>query len=672
MKPPPIRPAAPAILACLITACIAAAACGGDGSRQERQAEQEHRAAAQSNGPADDQGPRDAAAAESAPSGDGEQAAEAEDRAEPIEEAGGETDDAENAADDEPRLTEWTVGGERPAALYAPADYDGEEPLPLIVLLHGYVSTATAVNLYFGSMHWFVDEARFALLLPQGRPGGNGLTFWDATPACCEFTEVDSDDVAYLTQIVEEARGLAAVDGVYVMGNSNGGFMAYRMACEGTIPDLRGIVSMAGSSFEDPSTCADATPLSVLQIHGTEDREVRYEGTDDVRRLQTDDEANDGHPGARELVQRWADRAGCLPDAAETGRRFDLVPDLAGAETALTRRRAGCTDGATIDLWSIEGGGHAPAFESLAAAVLAWVADVERHRRAAADAAASEPAEQRLGTRERPAPLLVPARSSRDEPLPLMLVLHGYGGDGAGAARYLGLLQRMDEDRFALLLPDGRIDQTGARFWDPRPDDSGDDAYLGGLVDEARGHLNVGGVYVAGYSNGGFMAYAMACSGRIPDLRAVASLAGSSFEDPARCADPSPISVLHIHGDEDGVISYSGYEGEAGRSALEAEGAKPETSDADDGYPGAEALARRWAAIAGCDLDRAEALERIDIDQALPGAETAPTRYREGCTGGATIELWTIEGGGHVPFFGEDIGERISAWLHGNRARTDE
>ena len=661
------------LIALAMLAGLAVAACGGEDDQREPQTKQTAAPSSEEEEPpaeADPGDDRDEGGTEQAADDEGDQSeADGQSESDGAEQANpSEEDSASGAAGDDPELTEWTVGSERPAALYAPAGYDGEEPLPLAVLLHGYVSTATAVNWYFGGMHLLVNEARFALLLPQGRPGTDGLTFWDATPACCEFTETDSDDAAHLTEIVGEARELVNVSGVYFVGNSNGGFMAYRMACEGTISDLRAVVSIAGSSFEDPDACAGAAPVSVLQIHGTEDEEVRYEGTEDARRLQTDDESSDGHPGALELVHRWAERLGCN-SAAETGERFDLVPDLDGAETTSTRFRSGCADGTTVQLWSVEGGGHSPAFAGLGAAVLSWIAEVEEHRRAGR-AAAEGPATRITGTRERPARLLAPGGYSRAEAVPLVVLLHGYSGNAADADRYFRMSGRIDEDRFALLLADGRRDETGARFWDPRPA-SEDASYLAGLVDEARGHLNLSGVYVAGYSNGGFMAYAMACSGRIPDLRGAASLAGSSFEDPARCEAPHPIPVLHIHGDADAVIPYAGYEGVPGRSAAE-EGSKPEASDDDDGFPGAAELARRWARIAGCDLDGAETLARIDLDQSVPGAETAPTRYREGCADGTAVELWTIEGGSHGPSFGDDIGARILAWLRGGWSEAGE
>ena len=53
------------------------------------------------------------------------------------------------------------------------------------------------------------------------------------------------------------------------------------------------------------------------------------------------------------------------------------------------------------------------------------------------------------------------------------------------------------------------------------------------------------------------MAYHMACKG-LPGLRAVASLAGTSYVEESSCDGAPPVSVLHIHGTEDSVIRFDG------------------------------------------------------------------------------------------------------------------
>lgn len=56
-----------------------------------------------------------------------------------------------------------------------------------------------------------------------------------------------------------------------LVGHSNGGFMALRMACEAS--DLvTAVVSLAGSTWKEDSSCAPATfPVNVLTLHGDND-----------------------------------------------------------------------------------------------------------------------------------------------------------------------------------------------------------------------------------------------------------------------------------------------------------------------------------------------------------------------------------------------------------------
>ena len=564
-----------AVIAFVAAIALIFAACSGDDQQQGQQSSQGAPVAEAQQGdsvsqPQQQQQAEQDAAQEQASSAAGaaeqdeqQQAAaqesdeQAQEQADAAEQAQAESDAADDDADEkeeeeEIELTKWEIGGERPAALMAPAGYEREEALGLAVLMHGYGSTATAVNWYFGGAHLLINEARFALLLPQGRPDTQGLPFWDATPACCEFSDVDTDDVGYLSSLIDEAREHVNVSGVYLLGNSNGGFMAYRLTCEGVIPDLRGIVSMAGSSYEDPAVCADAQPVSVAQIHGTEDAEILYEGSDDLLRSQDDDETLDGHPGALELVQRWAARAGCDLDAPQDYPRYGLVSDIDGNETVITRYRDGCVDGLTFDLWTVEGGSHSPKFYNLTTAVLTWIEDVEQYRMAGA-LLAEQPLleERRVSFADRPATMLLPDGYARGETLPLMVLLHGYSGESQGQDAYFRMRWRINDERFALLLPDGQADDVGNQFWDATPAccefgtiDSNDVDYIDGLIGQARQEADIEGVYFVGHSNGGFMSYTMACSGRIDDLRAVVSLAGTSYEDPraARIPRPSPCS----------------------------------------------------------------------------------------------------------------------------------
>lgn len=551
----------------------------------------------------------------------------------------------------EPTETKLVLGGDRSATLLLPETADRSEPRPLIVLLHGYGSRASEADGYFQFSQW-VDDGHFGLLLPNGTVDQIRNQFWNATDECCDIFGVETDDVGYIKSLIEEAHNHAAFDQVFVVGHSNGGFMAYRLACE-DVPGLTAIVSLAGGAFANPDDCATPTPLSVLQIHGTKDAEVLYEGG---RLPSHPDSDRLAVPGAKEIVLRWAERAGCDPDAFEKLSPIDTDTAVEGEETSRLRYSEGCAAGARVELWTIEGGGHVPLVwgTDFTPGILEWLAQVYGLDIQLLDPpAAPEGVDAiRIGG-ERPAQLLAPADRGGAS-IPLVLSLHGYSVDAQFQDWFFGLSQRITQYNFALITPQGTTDEAGNQFWnatsyccDLHDSGVGDAAWLAGLVAEAREAVNISGVYVVGYSNGGFMAYRLACDG-LDGLVAFASLAGSSHGDPAHCEGAPPISVLQIHGSEDEDIPYGGYRNPDGLEWS---------------LPGALEVTKRWAERAGCDSGPREILPNIDLDQTIDGAETSVQRVHEGCNSGITIELWTIEGAGHFPEFQPDWPDRLLIWL---------
>ncbi len=555
--------------------------------------------------------------------------------------------DQEQQADSAAEVkTKLTIGGDRPATLLIPQTADTTAAGSLIVLLHGYGSNSREVDLYFLFSQW-VDKGNFALLLPDGTTNEIDDQFWNGTPECCDLFGAEPDDVGYITSLVEEAREHVEFEHVFAVGHSNGGFMSYRLACE-DLTGLIGIVTLAGGAHSTAEECRVPDPLSVLQIHGTEDRLVLYE----TGRLPTHpDSERRPVPGAWDSVSRWAERAQCDLDDVKELPAINTDSVVAGNETTVKQLASGCADGTVMELWTIEGGGHVPLVwgTDFTPKILGWIAEREK---SAAVATASPPASNEvleIGG-DRPAQLQLPANRG-DEAMPLVLSLHGYGADAKGQDQYFALAERVTDYGFALITPQGTTDDRGNRFWNATDgccnfhnSDVDDHAWLSSLVAEARDLVDVSGVYVVGFSNGGFMAYRLACDG-LDGLVAIASLAGSSFGDPERCADASPISVLQVHGDADQNIPYEG------------------TLEYDGGYPGAEELVNRWAQRAGCDIEAVAELPSIDLEADIDGDETTVQRTREGCDSGITIELWTIQGADHVPWFQNDWPDRLLDWL---------
>ena len=580
--------------------------------------------------------------AEAGPEAEQEEPADATEQAQQQDaQSSGSVDDAEDDSSAQEEEDVLILGGERPARLFMPDGADPAEPRPLILLLHGYGSRGSEADAYFQFSAW-VDKGGFALLLPDGTMNEAGARFWSATPECCDFFHPPTDDVAYLSALVAEARGVASFDRVYAVGHSNGGFMAYRLACE-DVPGLTAIVSLAGGAFADPDLCANPKPLSVLQIHGDRDLDVLYEGG---QLPAVPDPDRGAVPGAEESVQRWAERAGCDLKSVQRLRPIDTDTNVDGSETRIRRISDDCAEGTVFELWTIHGGGHIPFVwgTDFTPRILSWLDD-----RYSGEPPADPVARLSIDD-EREAVLALPAARG-DGPLPLVVSLHGYGGDAEIHDWYFGLSERVSEYGFALLTPQGTVDERGNRFWNATDAccnfyGSGVDdyAWISSLVAEAAEIVELSGVFLVGYSNGGFMSYRMACDG-LDGLVAIVSLAGSSFGDPARCDEATPVSVLQIHGTADADIPYKG------------------TLEYDGGNPGAVELTQRWGERAGCDLDQVEALASIDLDSSLDGAETKVERLREGCDDGITIELWTIEGGSHGPSFNDDWPDHLLRWM---------
>jgi polyhydroxybutyrate depolymerase len=243
--------------------------------------------------------------------------------------------------------------GKRPFTLHVPRTYDPATPVPLVVLLHGFTASSVVQEAYF-KLTSESDRRGFLYARPVGTEDRQGRRFWNATDACCDFNRAAPDDSAYLKQLIDAVKGSYAVDAsrVYIVGHSNGGFMAYRMACEHA-SDITAVVSLAGAATAQPSQCRPARAVSVLQIHGTDDATIRYGGGSIAGRR---------YPSVATTLATWRRLDGCSNRADTSARPLDLDSGLRGRETSVTRYSSGCRGGTRVELWSIKGGAHVPAF----------------------------------------------------------------------------------------------------------------------------------------------------------------------------------------------------------------------------------------------------------------------------------------------------------------------
>lgn len=247
--------------------------------------------------------------------------------------------------------------------LVVPADYDEAKPAPLVILLHGYTSSGKGQESYmkFGNL---ADEYGFLFIAPDGtkEESERSSQFWNATDACCDLYGSSVDDSGYLKGLIDEVKKNFSVDAnqVYLIGHSNGGFMSHRMAVDH--PDtIAAIASLAGAAPEELSGPQPERPVNILQIHGSKDTTILYEGGEIQEAV---------YPGAVATVEKWAKYNGLLAEAKSLRKKLDLEKRIDGKETTITRY----DKNGSVELWTINEGGHVPAIsDRFSEHVIEWL-----------------------------------------------------------------------------------------------------------------------------------------------------------------------------------------------------------------------------------------------------------------------------------------------------------
>ena len=235
-----------------------------------------------------------------------------------------------------------------------PTGYDKTKPTPLVVLLHGYTASGATQEAYF-KFAPVADAKTFLYATPDGTQDNGGNRFWNATDACCNFDGSAVDDVAYINAVIDDVETKYNVDAkrVFLVGHSNGAFMAHRLACD-SAPRIAAVAALAGDVWADATRCNPQSPVAVLQIHGTADTVIAYGGGKNGSLAV--------FPSATASIATWAAKNGCA-STATAGAPLDLESVLLGSETT-TAENTGCKPGGAALLWTIQGGAHVPALQS--------------------------------------------------------------------------------------------------------------------------------------------------------------------------------------------------------------------------------------------------------------------------------------------------------------------
>lgn len=249
-----------------------------------------------------------------------------------------------------------TVGGmSRTYRLFTPLSLDRSRPAPLVLVMAGVGNTGqdmvTATD--FDRM---ADTGGFIVAYPEGVN-----ETWNAGYCCLGRATSGPDDVAFLTSVIDDVAATSKVDAgrVFAVGFSAGAMMAHKLGCD-LAGRIAGVGSVAGAMVLDE--CRPSRPVSVIEIHGTADGLVPYEGG------RTAGGATQPSPPTMEVVKRWAELDGC-----------PTTPTTTTEGVLRTSAWTGCREGTSVKLITIDGGGHTwfapllgPASGALDATPVVW------------------------------------------------------------------------------------------------------------------------------------------------------------------------------------------------------------------------------------------------------------------------------------------------------------
>jgi len=227
----------------------------------------------------------------------------------------------------------------------------------------------------------------------------------------------------------------------------------------------------------------------------------------------------------------------------------------------------------------------------------------------------------------------VPPGSRARKPLPVVLDLHGYMEPSTVHKAHSGLGRFGDKHGFVTITPEG---SGPIPRWDT-PFDSADMRFLGDLLDEVERTLCIDErrVFVTGYSNGAFMASAVACV-YADRVAAVAPVAG--IREVPGCTPSRPVPVVAFHGTADEWVSFAGGLGPALDNLPQPDQQQTrDTATPTESGLSIPGVAAAWAARYGC--APTPTAKSISPDVNL-------VRYR--CPRRADVQLYEIEGGGHT------------------------
>ena len=159
-------------------------------------------------------------------------------------------------------------GQRRTYYLHTPLLSRTNRPSPLVIALHESAGKGKIMADHTG-LNRLADRSNFIVAYPDALNGK-----WNVSGRSLE------NNVTFIHDLITELKSKATIDPqrIYIVGLSNGGILAQKLACEN--PDGIAAVATVAASLPIPfkDSCQSHTPVSIMMINGTADDIVPWEG----------------------------------------------------------------------------------------------------------------------------------------------------------------------------------------------------------------------------------------------------------------------------------------------------------------------------------------------------------------------------------------------------------
>lgn len=213
---------------------------------------------------------------------------------------------------------------------YVPTGYTPGTPVPLVFVMHGFTQSAEAMMNLTG-YNALAEQDGFIVVYPNGVNNG-----WNTNSPFPGGST--ADDVGYIGALRDTVVAEFSIDTtrIYATGFSAGGYMSHKLACESP-KCFAAIASVSGTiNTGAVDACSPQHTPGVLQIHGTSDFIVSYNGS------------FFSGLGVQAVLDLWIGDLACATPAVITPFNSTVEQQVYSP----------CNGGASVVHYKIDGGGH--------------------------------------------------------------------------------------------------------------------------------------------------------------------------------------------------------------------------------------------------------------------------------------------------------------------------